>query len=245
MSISLENFEGKNKRVIRHLNVVNDKIFKMDKHLRYIICGMSGSGKSYLIKNLVLNRKLGFKYFWDEIYLFIKSMDDQKEWEELIEEHLLQNKVKIIKDFNDRDVEALFKDIEADSNKEKSPPNIVFIFDDMALDGLTYPNKKTIIDQIFIRGRHSHLSILISTQVYKSLNKNTRSLNTNAITIFEGTKYSDLEAIAEEHSTIYPKDTILMLFKKHLQNKHDFITIDYTHDKVLFKDKNFNIIDIE
>lgn len=245
MSNLLENFEGKNKRTIRHLNTVNAKMFKMDKHLRYIICGMSGSGKSYLIKNLVLNRKLGYKYFWDEIYLFIKSMDDQKEWEELIEEHLLQNKVKIIKDFNEKDVELLFKDIERDSNKEKSPPNIVFIFDDMALDKLTYPNKKTIIDQIYIRGRHSHISIIISTQVYKSLNKNTRSLNTNAITIFEGTKYSDLDAIAEEHSTIYPKSSILNMFQNHLKQKHDCISIDYTHDKVLFKDKNFDIINIE
>jgi ABC-type dipeptide/oligopeptide/nickel transport system ATPase component len=244
MSSILQNYETKNKRIIRNLKTVNDKLFSMDKFMRYMLIGPSGSGKSYLIKNLVLNPKM-YKYFFDEIYLFIKSIDDQNEWEELIKDNLMRNKIKVISEFNQQDVAELFDELEVDSNKQKSPPNVLFVFDDMALDGLTYPLKKTIIDHIFIRGRHSHVSIIISSQVYKALNKNTRSLNANVITIFQGTKYSDLESIAEEHSTIYPKDKILDLFTKHLENKHDSITIDYTHEKVLFKDKNFNIINID
>jgi AAA+ ATPase superfamily predicted ATPase len=236
----LENFETKNKKAIKNLNVINDKLFKMNKHLRYILCGPSGSGKSYLIKNFVLNRKWGYKYFFDEIYLFIKSLDDQLEWKDILNEQMMSNKTKIIDEFEPDDIKNLFYDIELDVNNNKNPPNVLFIFDDMALDGLTFPNKKTVIDELFIRGRHANISIIISTQVYKSINRNTRVLNCNALTIFEGTKHSDLEAIAEEHSTRYDKEKVLNLFKNNLIKKHDFITIDYTHDEVLFKDKNFS-----
>lgn len=238
---SLKKFEISSHRRINKLDVINKHLPRPDKALRWILLAPSGYGKSYLIKNILFNDDWGYKNFYDEIYCFIKSKDDVEEMRQLIIQNKMRKKVEIVQDFNNDDVKDLFEDIESDVEDGQTLNNVLFMFDDMVLSGISHSSKKSIIDEIFMRGRHANVSIIISSQRYKWLNQNMRVNNLNVLTLFYGTKSSELHAVAEEHSGMYEPDQLKKMFHQFLKQKYDFITIDYTADNP-FKDKNFHNI---
>ena len=80
---------------------------------RWVLLGASGSGKSMLIKNILLNKLFGYIKYFDEIYVFNGSLDDVEEMKELVEKHKLTEKIKVLNKFDNDKVQGLFDDIEA------------------------------------------------------------------------------------------------------------------------------------
>jgi hypothetical protein len=239
---SVKLFEIRNSNKVRNIEVINKALPSPTRALRWIMLGPTSSGKSTIIKNVLFNNEWGYNKFYDEIYAFIKSKDDIAELNQLIKQSNMKHKIQIVESFNEYEVQDLFEDIETDAeDSKKSLNNVLFIFDDMILDNISNRSKTNIIDSVFMRGRHANISIIISSQRYKWLNLNMRCNNANVLSVFYGTKQSELNAVAEEHSGAHEPDDLLKLFRQHLLKKYDFMTIDYTCDTP-YKDKNFKTI---
>jgi hypothetical protein len=163
---------------------------------------------------------------------------------ELIRGNMMMHKVQLVDQFNEADVLQLFQSIEKDAiDPQKKLQNILFVFDDMILEsGISHATKKnTVTNEIFMRGRHANVSIILSSQRLMWINQNMRRDNLNVLTVFYGTNRSDLETIAQEHASTYEREDMIRIFKKFLTKKYDFISIDLTSENH-FKDKEFRAI---
>ena len=207
---------------------------------RWIFSAPSNSGKSTLIKNILFNKNFGYKYYFDEIYAFIGSLDDVLELDNLVKSNDLENKICISNVFDEYKLNELYNNLEKDNSKRKSKIRSLFIFDDMITNNICNRTKMNIIDKIFIQGRHIQASVIITTQKYKALNNNIRQLNATHLTVFSGTQQTDLEQISEEHSNTKSKEQLQEIFKNNLDRKFNFITIDNKNFNV--RNQNFEVI---
>lgn len=214
---------------------------------RWILLGPSGSGKSTLIKNILFNRDLGYSRYFDEIYVWLGSLDDIEEMREIVSKSVnLKDKIRILNKFDNDDVQELFDNIEQDNVSLDKPQNVLFVFDDQVTNGISKISGKTnVLDTIFVRGRHANVSCIVSTQKYKLLNQNMRQLNATHLTVYYGTERTDLDGVASEHAGTLDSDDLLRLLKRTLTRRYDSITIDKKADaNKRFKDKEFDTIDV-
>lgn len=211
-------------------NMIDHKINLIDPLLpkpafRMVLLGPTQSGKSTLIRNILFNENFGYCKYFDEIYLFIGSLDDIIETRKLIIKYKLSNKIKLEQQFNEEDVKELFDSIEIDSVKPNAP-KVLFIFDDQICNKICSNGKLGIIDQVMVRGRHANISCIISTQKYMSLNNNIRALNISQLVIFSGTSNTDLEKVVEEHVGVYDAKSMLQTIKNDTEQRYSFVVID-------------------
>ena len=116
-----------------------------------------------------------------------------------------------------------------------SPP-----VDDQICNDISSRGKTNVLDELFIRGRHLNISIVLCCQKYRLLNQNIRVLNLTHLTMFSNTNSIDRKAIADEHSTgILTPDDVLDIMNKNLQSRYSFITFDY-----LNHEPNERILDV-
>lgn len=240
-------------RVYKSLRNFDDtKITKINPELpkppfRWILVGSSGSGKTNLIKNILFEKKWGYVKYFDEIYVFSGSKDDLEEYKGYANKLNLQNKMGFYQKFDDAGIKKICDEVEEDNNsiRIKNPVRCLFVMDDQICNNVSSISKLNSIDEIMIRGRHAHISCIVSTQKYTALNQNIRKLNASAITIFQQTNRQDLESVAKDHSDLMNPNELLELFRQHLKEKFSFITIDTKADYgERIRDKDFNIIRI-
>lgn len=243
--LKLELFETSLKPLDKKLIYVNKNL--PSPPFRWILSGSSGAGKTTLIKNILMNKAFGYGKYFSEIYCWLGSLDDVEEMKLLVKAYRLDDKIVISNKFNNDDVKELIDDIEKSSLKEKDKPRVLFILDDMITQDISKRTSMNVLDECFIRGRHigCGISLIIASQKYTALNQNMRMLNATAITVFSSTSAGDLEKIAEEWAGIYDKEQVMEVFKKYLQGRYDYITIDSKKDNTeRFRDKGFLKIEI-
>jgi GTPase SAR1 family protein len=231
-----------NAAVDRKINLIKTGWPRPEKGaFRWVLVGASGSGKSTLIKNVLFNLDLGYQHYFDEIFVFSGSMDDCEELETLVEARGLKEKIVIVQTFSNELVKDLFQTIERDPRH----PRALIIADDQLANGISSRGTTNVIDELFQRGRHAGISVMISTQKYRSLNNNIRLLNVTNLTVFSSTNKVDIDAIADEHSGILDKKAMLAVMKNHLMGKYDFVTFDYNESPMnRLKDSNFKQISL-
>lgn len=203
---------------------------------RMVLQGPSGSGKSSFIKNVLFNSQWGYNKYFSEIYCFIGSLDDVAELKQLSAHYQMEH-IAIFQKYDDEHVLKLFESIETDNQKKKQKARVLFIFDDQICNQVSSRCKLNALDTLAIRGRHANCSYIVSTQKYKSLNNNIRTLNCTDLAVFSGTAQTDLDSIADEHAAAMSKDDLLKMFKIYLDKKFQFVMIDNRNHVV--RDKNF------
>ena len=171
-------------------------------------------------------------------------MDDCDSLRQIQANYKMKN-LSIQQKYNDEIVKDLFESIEKDNLKKKlHKSRVLFIFDDQICNNISnIRGKLNALDELATRGRHANCSYIISSQKYKSLNNNIRCLNATNLIVFSGTASSDLEAIAEEHNSMFTKDQMMDIFRKYLDKKYSFVIIDNFRRKIL--DSDFEEIKIE
>jgi GTPase SAR1 family protein len=219
---------------------------------RIIVCGASGSGKTNLIKNIIFNKQLGFKDYFDNIFLFIGSGDDYREYSKLalktksrVYNHKKKEYYKSIKEdlteklqIEQRTTEAELQEIyneleENDYEKESS----LIIFDDMITEKILSNNfKMTIIDKLFVQGRHVGMGIstIISTQKLRALKQNLRTTNSTHLILFFGISKIDLEVVAKENSAWMTPDDFKKIYTEHCDKKYRFIIVYQKNPKGIY-----------
>ena len=183
--------------------------------LRAIILGPSGSGKSILLQNMILDL---YDKCFKRIYIFSPSINvDYQTWEpvkKMIEKEIINNDDEQFY-FDHYDEEALFNIINTQRkiieyqkkhNHNKSF-SILIVVDDFA-DDVKFSRNSKLLHSLFTRGRHSQISTVVATQKFNALSPIIR-VNASDLYVFRLRNYSDLQAFLDEVSAIAPKDIIL------------------------------------
>ena len=229
-----------NANVDRKLNLIKSGWPRPEKGaFRWVLVGSSGSGKSTLIKNVLFNNDLGYQAYFDEIIVFCGSLDDCQELGELIKERKLSEKIVVLQKFDNDLAKQVLDSVERDPKH----PKVLIVYDDQLANGVSSRGTTNVVDELFQRGRHAGISVMISTQKYKSLNNNIRLLNVTHLTAFSSTNKVDRDAIAEEHGGLLDKKKMLEVMNHFLAGRYDFLTWDYNEAPAdRLKNSRFQII---
>lgn len=156
------------------------------------IIGPSRSGKSNLIKNLLLRKELLAKvwkpknififcqsiHLNDDYELFDEEVHKYDKWDEDVVQAIYDESSNIIKTFG----------------KKRLPP-ILIICDD-CFDDAKFTRSKAL-QTLFFRGRHLNISLIMSGQKYSSLPRGCR-LNTTDLICFRPYNENELDFIIDE-----------------------------------------------
>jgi len=218
--------------------------------IRAMICAPSGSGKTVLLASMCLDIYRGC---FNRIFVFSPSCDIDQTWEEVRKyidhelmpktqkdehkeqtffseydpaalQHIMNTQFKIVKYQKDQGITKLFQ--------------ILIIIDDFA-DSPEFTRSSTLLHQLYIRGRHSAISTITSTQVYKQVSPLIRK-NISHIFVFRLRNQADLEGIIEEMSAVYDKKILYQIYKTATDTPFSFLYINLmTQDKSEMFFKNF------
>ena len=208
---------------------------------RWILVGSSESGKSTILKEVIFNDDWKYNSYFDEIYCYIGTMDDNLDFQRLAEN---KPHISVSKKFDADDVAELYDSIESNYKDQEENPKILIVLDDQISNGVCHPTKFNIIDKIFTEGRHYSISIIICTQKYHKLNQNTRCQNVSQVTVLAKTSRIDLEHIAKQHAgNLDPQHMLTMMTNYLTQDKYNSFHIDYKADShARYKDRYFNTL---
>ena len=149
----------------------SDKWPYIPDHLyRILIIGGSGSGKI----NALFNFKIQQDYI-DKIYLYTKDWSESK-YQFLIKKHEDAG-IKHLRDSNafiecSNTMDDIYENID-DYNLNRKRKTLI-VFDDLIADIMGNKKSRSLIKELFIRGRKLNISLAFITQSYFSVPKDVR-----------------------------------------------------------------------
>ena len=188
-----------------------------DHPYRILIIGVSGSGKTNTLLNLINNQP-----DIDKIYLYAKDPYGDK-YQFLIKKRESTG----LRHFNDpkafieysNDMQDGYKNINHyNPDKENK---IVIVFDDMIADMINNKILNSIVTELFIRGRKINISLVFITQSYFKVPKDVR-LNTTHFFIMRIPNKRELQQIAINHSSDMVFKDFVKIYKNILMNHIHF-----------------------
>ena len=207
--ISIKEFETKQSKY--------DQVQKLP--VRGILLGPSGSGKGVLLQNMILDI---YRDCFERVYIFSPSINVDHTW--LPVKSYLDNKINLSEDepslyYDTYDPESLQSIIDTQrkivehqkTKKSNKLFSILIIVDDHADDPAFSRNSK-LLHSLYVRGRHSMISTLVSTQKFAALSPLIR-VNADSLYVFRLRNYQDLAMFLEEVSAIVDKKTLLQMYK--------------------------------
>ena len=200
---------------------------------RSVINAASGSGKTILIQNLILDIYRGC---FSRIYIFSPSIDIDDTWlpvKKYIEEELTTTEDEEIyyQDFDGEAVQKILNTQKKVIDHQKKDPktkklfSILLIFDDVADNKAIHNNPS--LNSCFTRGRHSQISTILSTQKYNAVSTIIRT-NMDSMYLFRLRNANDLEAVLLELSALLDKKILLDVYMKATQERFSFLFIKLT-----------------
>ena len=210
--------------------------------LRCIITGLSISGKSVYLTNLILN----FINEYDKIYTYSPILH-QNLYQKLIKCFSNYIPIHIIPNIlNEEDIDLAIDEIINNEDFEKSDTEI----ETYNIEGIKYPqeyedvgiiilddvNEKEMNDSrvqaFFKRSRHNNLSIFIISQDYYEVPKKTIRAYGNIYHIFRPNNFGDVENLFQDKASMdMTFDEFKYLTSTCWKEKYQPLTIDMTKDK--------------
>jgi hypothetical protein len=201
--------------------------------MRSVILGNSGSGKTILLQNMILDI---YKGCFERIYIMSPSIDVDHSWVPV--KHYIEKvmKVKDTKEepiyFDHYDPVALETIINTQhklaeymkKQDHKKIYQILIVIDDFA-DSPQFTRQSKLLHALYIRGRHTFISTTTATQVFNALSPIIRK-NITELYVYRLRNYRDLETLIEELSALYPKKTLLELYNLATSEPHSFLYIN-------------------
>ncbi len=229
-------------------NYGKEKGMLFDLPFKLLITAKSGSGGTTLITNFLLNPAF-YKGDFDknDVVIISPSLNNDEKLKVIAETLDLPDE-NLMLDYDEDVVKGLY-DMWEEEYEERiemcmRPKPKLIIMDDLGFSNKLRDKRMGQISRIACNGRHINLSLIVKTQVYSQASPTLRS-NLNGLIIFDTSK-KNLDIIAEENNYIFKKDSeFVSLFREEVQNKRDFIVINYTNDKKnMILNKDFEPIDI-
>ena len=200
---------------------------------RSVINAASGSGKTVLIQNLILDI---YKGCFSRIYIFSPSIDIDDTWlpvKKYISEELTVTEDEQIyyQDFDGEAVQTILTTQKKVIDHQKKDPktkklfSILLIFDDVADNKAIHNNQA--LNSCFTRGRHSQISTILSTQKYNAVSTIIRT-NMDSMYLFRLRNANDLQAVIDELSALLDKKILLEVYMKATDAPYSFLFIKLT-----------------
>ena len=199
--------------------------------MRSMILAPSGSGKTVLLQNMILDIYRGC---FNRIYIFSPSIDIDQTWQpvkEYIAKEIQPNEnEKVYFDtYAPEELETIIEKQHKVINYLKSQGNtrmfqILIVIDDFS-DSPEFTRQSKLLHQLYIRGRHQCISTITSSQVYKVVSPIVRKHLTHLF-VYRLRNQADLEAWVEELSAVYDKKTIHQLYRIATDAPHSFLYIN-------------------
>jgi hypothetical protein len=200
--------------------------------LRQLVVGPSGSGKTVYLTNLVTNFYRGC---FERVYIFSPSIWVDDNWKSVMKYQ--QKEMGVPKDeypelyHEDYDPAKLQEIIETHKHvvqvaKEKrlrKIPGILVLVDDHA-DNPAFSKSDKLLHSLFVRGRHHHISSVVSTQKLRAI-ANIIRVNATSWLIFRLRSQLELDSAIEEISAVYPKQTIEEMYRVATREPYSFLTV--------------------
>jgi hypothetical protein len=184
----------------------------------WLIVGATKSGKSNLIKNLLLNKAFLKNIFHKHhIFLFCGTARLNRDFEGLVE------KENVYEDFDTEIIRKLMKEQEENIEEygRKNTPHILLIFDDLAYGGALHSDT-SLLNKLCMNGRHYKISIIVTTQALKLVSPKTRA-NATLVSMFASNE-NELEKFMNDYMSHRIKRRIEDLVYDHLDQKYNFVT---------------------
>ena len=200
---------------------------------RSVINAASGSGKTVLIQNLILDI---YKGCFSRIYIFSPSIDIDDTWlpvKKYIADELTTTEDEQIyyQDFDGDAVQHILATQKKVIDHQKKDPktkklfSILLIFDDVADNKAIHNNQA--LNSCFTRGRHSQISTILSTQKYNAVSTIIRT-NMDSMYLFRLRNANDLQAVIDELSALLDKKILLEVYMKATEERFSFLFIKLT-----------------
>ena len=184
--------------------------FMPNDTFRMLICGNSGSGKTYLLYHMLIEPLL----YYDKIYLYAKNLEQEKYQNLMKEMNHISGKTgyDVMKVSNDAIIPI--KDLGYEDNQK------LVIFDDYVCE----KNQRQIVDYV-IQGRHKNCSVIYLSQSFYKTPRHIR-LNCSYYCIYEFPSSRERNMISSELGV--DKDQ----FKKATKKSFSFLYVDKPRKKV-------------
>lgn len=198
-------------------------MFNADKGFICCIIGKRGSGKSHLLLQMLLHKRL-LKEKFDEIILINPSFKYDKKYE-IIEF------TEVYEDFTIELIEELNEKFQETPETKR-----LIILDDCISSSefksnLSYHPLNTLVSN----GRHWGCSLIILSQKYNAISSTIRA-QYDYIIMFKTANHKELMSVYDEYG-VGTKEEFLDVMKTIFKEPYSFAVIDVANDKIL---KNFN-----
>jgi hypothetical protein len=229
----MEAKEKKNDLVIKPMPLdaekEDTKIAKLDKRLfghpfRSVIVGSSGGGKSSFLYSLLSDKKM-YADFFDKILIWNGSPRYNTQFRKL-------KNTEVYNNYDQEEIQGIVNEIRQMQEQRKSEGlryfRILFVFDDYSSKGLVSRNSINIIDDVFCSGRNAGISIILTSQVYKHINRNCRMTNVTHLVVM-GVNQEMMKEIAEEHQSEFAVPDDIINIYKDIRKKDNYghLIVDY------------------
>ena len=206
--------------------------------IRSIILGPSGSRKTVLLQNMILDI---YKDCFSRIYIFSPSIEVDSSWipvKEYINKHIeLEPDEEIY--FDHYDPKALHDILDTQhkiidymkKKKYKKLFQILIIIDDFA-DDPSFTRQSKMLHSLYVRGRHNMIYTITATQKINAIHPIIR-VNATELYVYRLRNNRDLESFIDEVSAVLDKKTLLELYNIATSKPYSFLYV-----KLTAKDKN-------
>ena len=167
--------------------------------MRMLIVAPSNSGKSNLLKNMLLRPEFGYRdYFTDpktnalNYFVFSRTLGADHTLDSLVDQ---LPKFHAYREWDD----TIIRDI-MEYSRSKTDRGVMLILDDMITDANAF-NKRSgnLLNELAFMGRHHKVSFIITSQSYTSIQRPIR-INTSAIIAFNLKNKREEEAFLNEQN---------------------------------------------
>ena len=195
----------------------------MDHPFKCVMVGKSPAGKTTVLLGAILAKHSPYpKFFKKNIFIVCPTIKDDKRWKTTLK------RLKIPEEqILDRWDDKFIKDKVKKHVDVKRLPTLLILDDCIPIPG---PLKnRHYFHSVFTRGRHwgndAGLSIIVTTQFYRSLRPIVRSNLTNLLVWHNSDK--ETTKVFEEHSSALSRKDWYDLFYHAVRQKYSFLHINY------------------
>ena len=209
--------------------------------LRGIILGPSGSGKTVVLVDMILRL---YRNAWERIYIFSPSVHIDSSWKpvkDYIEKDLKVDGAKEPFFFDKWEPEVLNEIVdtqkrvieESKKQKIKQLYGILIVVDDFADSPQVVHSSSgassggSMLNTLFIRGRHLMISTLVSSQKLRLLSSTMR-VNVQFMLVWRLRNRMELQSLLEEISAVYDIKTLEQMYQLATNDPYSFWYILFT-----------------
>ena len=209
---------------------IDKDLFSLDgKGFTILVNGKRGSGKGWIINNILLKHKEILRSRFNEIIIIHPNFHNDDNYKTLkIQED------KVFTYFNMMLIEELHqyaRDQYAKNNKHR----ILFIMDDILGAREINHNKNNPLNEMIYLSRNIGVSMLFVSQEFKGLNCGIRK-NLDYVILFKNGNRLERENIEKEFNMIGDKKEWEAFINANLPLNHDFLLIDTINERIFNKE---------